>query len=190
MKTNRLIPFTIALFSLVGCASGSDLKFVENKTIELGSDADSCSLIESVKGKAVSNSNIKNRVIEIDGHRVSCSEIDTSTIGNQKVYFDLDGKMSDITVKVVDTTPPEISILDNVDSTNPLDYVKAKDLSGVQSLKFEGTYDSNTPGEYTVEIVATDNEGNESRKELVLTVRGNKTEETEKTKEIEESKES
>lgn len=183
MKTNKLIPFTIILLSLTGCSSSPDLKFIEDKTIELGSDTDACTLIESVKGKAVASSNIKNRTIEIDGHRISCSEIDTSSIGNQKIYFDLDGKMSSITVKVVDTTPPEISILDNVVSNNPLDYVKASDPSGVQSLRFEGTYDPNTAGEYTVQIVATDNEGNESRKELVLTVQKSKTSENEEENE-------
>lgn len=178
----KLIPFATALLLLTGCSSGSDLEFVKDKTIELGSDDDSCSLVQSVKGKIVSSSDIKSRTIEIDGHRVSCSEIDTTCIGNQKVYFDLDGKMSSITVKIVDTTPPEISMLDNVESTNPLDYVKASDLSGVQSLRFEGTYDPNTAGEYIVEIIATDNEGNESGKELALTVKKNKTAESEEDK--------
>lgn len=180
MKNKKLFSLTATLLLLTGCFASSDLEFVDNKTIELGSNSDSCFLVKKVKGQDVYNSDIKNRTIEINGHRVSCSEIDTESIGEQKVYFDLDGKMSSTTVKIVDTTPPEISILDNVVSNNPLDYVKASDLSGVQSLKFEGTYDPNTSGEYTVIIVATDNEGNTSRKELTLSVRTNNATEAEK----------
>ena len=169
----KLIPILFASLVLVGCSSSSDIKFVDSPTAELGSNFNACTLVKNVKGKKISNSDIENRVINIDGYRVSCSEVDTSTVGTQKVYFDFDGQMYETTVRVADTTPPEISILDNVDSANPLDYVKATDLSGVQSLKYVGQYDPNTPGEYTVQIVATDNEGNTSQKELTLTVRVN-----------------
>ena len=179
----KLIPILFASFILAGCSPSSNIKFVDSPTAELGSDFDACTLVESVKGKNISNSDIENRVINIAGYRVSCSEVDTSAVGTQKAYFDFDGQMYETTVKVVDTTPPEISILDNVDSANPLDYVKATDLSGVQSLKYIGQYDSNTPGEYTVQIVAVDNEGNTSQKELTLTVRANgSTEENEEKK--------
>lgn len=175
----KKVPLLFTLLILFGCSSNSDLKFAENTTVELGSDFDSCSLVRSVKGKSVSDSDIENRTIKIGNYRVSCSEIDTTVAGSQKIYFNLDGQMYALTVNVADTTPPEISILDNIDSTNPLDYVKATDPSGVQSLKYVGLYDPNTPGEYTVQIVATDNEGNTSQKDLTLSVRSNGSTETE-----------
>ena len=173
MKLNKIMPFISIPLLLVGC-SNQDLAFVDNPTAEyMSENTDACDFIISYKGKEISQSERGTRVINTNGTRISCSEIDTSTIGRNKVYYDVDGKMASLIVDVKDTTPPKITFIDNVHSNNPLDYVKATDSSGILSLDYIGSFDPNKAGDYSLKIIATDNEGNKAEKEIIITVEQN-----------------
>lgn len=175
IKKIILCIFPLLFFS---ACSKTEIKFVSNPTVELGSKTDACDFISSYKNKTAKTKGTS--YIYVDDTKITCSELDTSQIGYTKAYYNVDGQMYSLTIKVKDTTPPEIFFLDNISSDNPLDYVKATDLSGVQSLTFEGTYNPNVAGEYTLTIIASDNEGNTSTKDLVLTVNEGAKQEQEK----------
>lgn len=180
MKLQKIFTILSIPLLLTGCAK-NDLSFVENPTAEYASkDTDACNFIVSYKDKTISDSERGNRVIKTDSARISCSEIDTSTIGKTKVYYDANGKMSSLTVEVKDTTAPEISLLDGVTSNNPLDYIKAIDPSGVAKLSFDGEFNPDINGDYEITVTAADNEGNIGYKSFVITVNNNRVKEEEK----------
>ncbi len=170
----KIILCILPLLFISAC-SKTEIKFVNSPIAEFGSKTDACDFISSYKNKTATTK--ETGYIYVDDTKITCSELDTSQIGYTKAYYDVNGQMYALTVGVKDTTPPEIFFLDNVYSNNPLDYVKATDLSGVQSLTFEGTYNPNVVGEYTLTIIAIDNEGNTSQKDLTLTVNGNTSQE-------------
>lgn len=174
MKLNKMIPlFTVPLL-LVGC-SNQNLTFIDNPTAEyMSENTDACDFIVSYKGKDILQSERGKRIIRIGETRISCSEIDTTTIGRNKVYFDVDGKLSSLVVDVKDTTPPEITVLENVTSDKLIDYVQASDPSGVARLTCDGDFNPNVDGKYEITATAEDNEGNVGTKTFTITINNKK----------------
>lgn len=173
-----LLLLTILLLN--GCSFNNrknELTFINDPKIEYMVDYNSCNFIQSVKGKQIEERDIKNNVIVKGDYRVSCSTVDTKTIGKQKVFFDFNGKMYKLIVDVVDTTPPDITILEipnNIkenEKPGPLNFVTANDPSGIASISIEGDFNTEVSGEYPLTIVATDNNGNTSRKPFVYSVK-------------------
>ena len=170
MKLNKIMPFISIPLLLVGC-SNQDLAFVDNPTAEyMSENTDACDLIVSYKGKEISQSERGARVINTNGTRISCSEIDTTTIGRNKVYYDVDGKMTSLVVDVKDTTPPEITVLENVNSDKLIDYVQASDPSGVVRIACDGDFNPDVNGTYEITATAEDNEGNVGSKTFEIVV--------------------
>lgn len=173
---------TITLFFvamlLTACSNNDRKNELTFKTdnIEFAEEINTCSLVKKVNGKEVVETDIKKNVITKDNYRVSCSKVNTENIGKQKIYYDFNGKMYQLIVNVVDTTPPEITILNKPNGSRetpkpkPIDYVTAKDSAGVASLTIEGDFDSEIKGEYPLKVVAVDNNGNTSEKEFVYVV--------------------
>lgn len=92
-------------------------------------------------------------------------------------------KKQTLSFKVVDETPPQIAFAGNPtikvgDSekaiVKALDHLEVTDAIDTEidssDVKVEGEYDTNVPGQYTVQIVATDDSGNTAAKETTLTV--------------------
>ena len=174
MKLNKMIPLITVPLLLAGC-SNQNLTFIDNPIAEyMSEDADACDFIVSYKGKEILQSERGNRIIRTGETRISCSEIDTTTIGRNKVYFDVDGKLSSLVVDVKDTTPPVITVLENVTSNKLIDYVQASDPSGVARLTCDGDFNPNVDGEYEVTATAEDNEGNIGTKTFAITVKNQK----------------
>lgn len=174
-KTITLIFIAILLTACSNNDRKNELTFKTND-IEFAEKINTCSLVKKVNGKEITEADIKNNVITKGNYRVSCSEVDTNNIGKQKIYYDFNGKMYQLLVNVVDTTPPEISVLEEPNGSGetakpkPIDYVTAKDSSGIASLTIEGDFDSEVKGEYPLKAIAVDNNGNKSEKEFVYVV--------------------
>lgn len=175
----KIITILFTLILLASCGLNdrkNELSFIKEPNVEFDSDFNSCNLVESIKGQEVKIKEIKGNVIAKNDYRVSCSAIDTKTMGKQKVYFDFNGKMYQLIVNIIDTTPPEIIVLEkpnNVkegEKSKPLDFITAYDPSGIASLGIEGKFDIGISGEYPLVAIATDNNGNISRKAFVYKV--------------------
>lgn len=175
----KTITILFILVLLVGCRLNdrkNELSFIKEPNVEFASNFNSCNLVESIKGQEVKNKEIKGNVITKNDYRVSCSTIDTKTMGKQKVYFDFNGKMYQLIVNVIDTTPPEIIVLEKPNNVKegekpkPLDFITAYDSSGIASLGIEGKFNIEISGEYPLVAIATDNNGNISRKTFVYKV--------------------
>lgn len=112
------------------------------------------------------------------------TEVTTSTLGNNEVILMLEneyGFKSDhvYTYEVVDTTGPVLSNIGDmtvqVNTTKDLwDGIEVSDNSGVEvATSIEGEYSLNKAGEYAITFVAMDASGNETREEVILTVKQN-----------------
>ena len=160
-----------------GCSTKENaLELKKDAIAEYRTDFNACSLVVSVNGEKVESSNLKSGVIRLGSKKVTCSTVDTSTLGKKKVYFNYSGQMYETEVDVEDTTTPEITILETSEITkkntelSPLDYVKATDISGIASLKIDGEFDLNKTGDYNLTAIAEDNNGNVSTKDFVFSV--------------------
>ena len=174
-KYKMLIACGIAL--LCGCSSKANaIELKKDAIAEYKTDFNACSLVVSVNGKKIDSSSLQGGVIQLGGKKVTCSTVDTDTLGKKKVYFNYSGEMYETEVDVEDTTPPEITILETSEITkkntelSPLDYVKATDISGIASLKIDGDFDLSKKGDYNLTAIAEDNNGNISTKDFVFSV--------------------
>lgn len=101
-----------------------------------------------------------------------------------------------VKINVIDTTPPEFTeTIDSitVNKGEEIDIAskfKATDLSGDVEIKAENTIDVNTVGTQTVNIFATDKNGNVNKAEVKITVIEKKEEQTESTTQKSSSKKS
>lgn len=119
---------------------------------------------------------IKNGEL-IDGE----SKIDTSKLGDVKVKFSAKNRFReqefDFTLKVVDTTEPEIKYESEVtvtegDDADLLEGVSVTDNSGESiTAQVEGEYDLDKEGEYALKYVAEDSSGNKASCEFTLVVK-------------------
>lgn len=127
-------------------------------------------------------------VKEAEKYNVTCdaSQVDANILGEYTVTYTFTNKENqkettkDFTFKVEDTTAPEINLLDGKDlivlgeETSPMDIVEIVDnYDGIltqDNVKIDSTLDVNQEGTYTINYIATDSSGNQSTKELNVTV--------------------
>ena len=119
-------------------------------------------------------------------------KVDTKKVGTYSIKYSVnDSEGDEVTlvqtvmveeVNANNATPPTITINNNGQGDgklvvtegkvgNLLDLITAVDYLGrTINVNIEGNYDLNVAGEYKITLVATDRLGNESRKDIVLTV--------------------
>lgn len=192
MRRNLLLVLNIMLILMSGCSLNSNkenqVTFSDDKTIKWKSDFNACELVKSINGTTVTDDMIKDGYIDTGKITMTCSEIDTSKIGQQKVYFDIEKKMYGFTVEVKDDQAPVIKVDDKVtvnvdpegeeetfdlDSFDLNDYFTVSDDDEVKTTDISGNYDLSENGEYKIKISATDRSGNTSEKTFTLIVEGN-----------------
>ena len=129
--------------------------------------------------------------ISLDNVTVT-GKVDTKKVGTYSIKYSVTDSEGDEAVleqtviveevNIDDVTPPTIIVNNNGQEDgklvitegeieNLLDLISAVDYLGRDiNVNIEGNYDLNVAGEYNITIVATDRFGNESKKDIVLTV--------------------
>lgn len=101
------------------------------------------------------------------------SDTDISRVGNYTVTYICKGKEYKTTVKVADTTPPELSVhpctTDLAAEITPEMFVDSTSDATDVTVKFKDPEDWSSEGTYDIQISATDTSGNETIAETSLT---------------------
>lgn len=172
----KFLSLIIILLSLCGCKANKDTVVFSNvKEVELGSEFDSCNLIESINNEVITSSMIANNSIYVNGKRMTCSKIDASVLGEQSVLFNIDKQLFETTIKVVDTEAPKVEVEDVETDLNKkidlLENVKTSDNDEIVETLIQGDYDFSKAGTYNLKAVAKDASGNVGETEFTLTVK-------------------
>lgn len=169
MGKNKLILFILIL--LCGCSSDNDeIKFSEIRTIQVGSEFNSCTLVEKVGDKEITKFDYDgNRILVNDKDAVTCPIIDTSKIGKREIRFKYKEKTYKVEIEIIDNQPPVISCKDKEIHISPnetekelLNYIEINDNDEDTVVTFSGI-EFGKAGKYTVEVKAVDSSGNESK---------------------------
>ncbi len=119
--------------------------------------------------------------------------IDTSTLGEKTITFTVKKGVNSlsktVSVNVVDSQAPVITrgtrfYLEYGEKADVRDYYKARDnADGVVPIEVIGTYDSKKPGNYKIQLRATDSSGNTTARDITVIVKEKpKTTKTKKAK--------
>lgn len=169
MGKNKLILFILIL--LCGCSSYNDeIKFSENRTIQVGSEFNSCTLVEKVGDKEITKFDYDgNRILVNDRDAVTCPVVDTSKTGKREIRFKFKDKIYKIEVEIVDKTAPvincqekEIHISINETEKELLNYIEVIDYDEDTVVTVSGI-EYGKAGKYTIEVKAMDSSGNVSK---------------------------
>lgn len=169
MGKNKLILFVLIL--LCGCSSNNDeIKFSENRTIQVGSEFNSCTLVEKVGDKEITKFDYdSNRILVNDRDVVACPVVDTSKTGKREIRFKFKDKIYKIEVEIVDKTAPvinckekEIHISINETEKELLNYIEVIDYDEDTVVTVSGI-EYGKAGKYTIEVKAMDSSGNVSK---------------------------
>lgn len=169
MGKNKLILFILIL--LCGCSSDNDeIKFSENRTIQVGSEFNSCTLVEKVGDKEITKFDYDgNRILVNDRDAVTCPVVDTSKTGKREIRFKFKDKIYKIEVEIVDKTAPvinckekEIHISINETEKEILNYIEVVDYDEDIVVTVSGI-EYGKAGKYTIEVKAMDSSGNVSK---------------------------
>lgn len=170
--TKKINIWIIIISVLILCGTGgiylsqkTMLFFVENPTIEINSEFNYKKYIKEVK--------------KGEKKDVACNSknLDTGKLGEYEIVYVYQSREYPVTIKVVDTTKPEINIISNLLvllNTDP-DLQKGIKISDNSQIEPELTIDSsklNTSkeGEYTITYIAKDRSGNKTKKKRVVKV--------------------
>ena len=182
-KTKQLLLFLSIILILTGCSEKFKVTPVESLKIEYGDKLDNTLLFD----KETSSEGTKVKLVEgFDPMQIGQQEITvTFTDNNQKKEMQAKTK-----VLVADTKKPIITlekdhleiiegekldlysmvkkVTDEIDGK--LTYVKKKAKNGEWCIEDKGV-NTNQTGEYTVEVIAVDNNGNETKKTINVTIK-------------------
>lgn len=124
---------------------------------------------------------IKDFINSLEGTLVDNYQVDTSIVGQQELTVTFQNKYDfivskKITIEVKDITSPTIIVsnpytVEEGSVTNLTDNIFcADDYDDNPNCTIKGEYDLNTPGNYPLEISATDQSGNNTSKDFTLNV--------------------
>lgn len=168
--------FLTTLILLSGCSSKkATVSFINGSTIELGSEINSCSLVKTIDNQEINESMISGNSISVNGKKMTCSDIDTSVLGTQNVYFNFEKRLFEVSIEIKDTTSPLIE-MDNVEAelneqVDLLEMAEISDNGNISKKILSGDYDFSKSGTYDLTIIAEDESGNVGKKDFTLTVK-------------------
>lgn len=144
-----------------------NIKFIDETNFEYGSDVSSEEIVDSVFGEIVGD----------------YPQINTLKVGKQILDFNVEhkgqAKLIQHTIEIVDTQFPEITLkkeivnLKHGENYNPRDNVDSIfDLVDGEIIDFEVKHslDINKAGNYTVEVIAKDSNGNKTNAKFTIVV--------------------
>ena len=158
---------TISVTITLSLLSRIDYVLSDNPTYEINSEVAISSLFSNIN-----SGNLKDAEILLDTAEIgekTKEVVLASQLGNEQIIK--------IVYNVVDTTPPVISgdetefSFESNAEPDILSHFNAEDNSkNPVELSLEGDYDSKTPGEYPIKVIAKDESGNLSTKEITLKI--------------------
>lgn len=175
---NRILITLFLIATLAGCSNKEilleNIKYKDQ--LEYGSTLTACEFIDSVEGVEPGESDSSN-IVYAGKHRISCSDIDTKTLGTQKVYVNIDKQLFILDIEITDTTKPIITVENEIDikelpTNEEFDinsYFEIEDSSEYE-IKIIGEVNLKENGNYPITFVARDKYGNESTKDVVFNV--------------------
>lgn len=176
MGKNKLILFILIL--LCGCSSENDIiKFSDDRKIQLGSEFNSCTLVEKVGDKEITKFDYDgNRILVDDEDAVTCPAVDASKIGKREIRFKFKDKTYMIEVEIIDKMPPVISCkekeiyldTDKIE-TDFLGHIDVSDGDDQTVITVSGI-EYGKSGTYTAEVKATDSSGNASKMQITVII--------------------
>lgn len=117
-----------------------------------------------------------NESINIQDSKITSNEKDYLIVGKYKISVIHKDKRKDFTIEVTDTTQPEfidfkdkIVVEQNAKDVDLTKFFKAEDLT-IVSLLTEGEYSLSEIGDYSVNVIASDESDNQNKKEFTLSV--------------------
>lgn len=143
-----------------------DYKLVENPTYEINSENTVASLFAEINAGTIEDDSIQLNTTEIGEKNQEITLV--SQLGTKDIII--------VTYDVKDTIAPEITgeselSFQATDQIDILSNFKANDNSQkTVNLSIEGDYDPSRAGEYIINIVATDESNNISKKEIKLVI--------------------
>ena len=168
----KILIVLVSIF-LVGCSSnpkGIDIEFIEGAEFAKDSDVNSCTLIKSINGEEVSIEKSLDLFVDINGDRLSCEELDTSKVGNQKILFNYKKQIFEVEYTVVDKEAPRIVGDEDIylepgeefDIERYIQFIDNDYAEGVVS----GYLDVNSEGIYELTLQCTDKSNNYVEKKV------------------------
>ena len=169
----KKIIISLVLILLTGCSSKSadiDIIFMEGAEFAKDSDVNSCTLIKSINGEEVSIEKSLDLFVDINGDRLSCEELDTSKVGNQKILFNYKKQIFEAEYTVVDKEAPKIIADEDIylepgeefDIDKYIQFFDNDEADGIVS----GYIDLNSKGIYELTIQCTDKSNNYVEKKI------------------------
>ncbi len=178
MINSKIHVLILIAFLLSGCAANRcEIEFVTNTRIEAGIDYNACELVRSVNGKEITKFNLDGDRIIIDNDTVICPIVDTTVLGAKKVEFKYLDEIYEVTITVLDVTPPIFGIDKSVlkvqkgmNQKELIGFLNVHDDYSDFSISLEGNLDLNKLGEYDIKAIAKDDAGNCSEKSIHVIV--------------------
>lgn len=178
---------TIAILALLisGCSvrdrTKADLVFIDDSTVEISTNFNTCSLVASVEGIAILPSMVdsKNHTIALAGGKeVKCNQDSfENKLGKQTVSYTYNRNIYELVITLVDTTAPVIEAKEeyvvklNNEYFNIESVVSVSDNSGTEIMTaLSGTYDLSKVGEYQIIYKAVDQSRNEATQAIKISV--------------------
>ena len=154
-----------------GCSSKNELKLTQLvQSIEVNSEYNALEFVQYKSGDDVK--------IVIENNGIDITRIGTYEV-SYNVYVNDKATLSSITIEVVDTKIPEITILKEMEiqlgdtSWKIEDFASAKDeYDGdiTKNIKIVGDYNINIVGEYSVVFSVSDSSNNEQTRDIVIKI--------------------
>lgn len=190
--------FIISIFSSIGCEkqiNNSEIKFIEENTIEYTKEFKISSLIESVDGYTSTDFNITDdKVITLPNGKTVSINVDNKEIKLDTIKFRFKYNNKNFTKEILieDTTAPIINSEETYNVTVGNKYFDLKKIISADDnytnsndieLFYNGDYDINKVGTYEIEVIAYDEKKNKATKIISVIVEGEKEEEKTSTNE-------
>lgn len=189
-KIYTIILLGLLTLLLMGCKmreKPNEIKFIKDEKIEYTKDFKVSSLIEKVD--KYSREELKftedDSTIKLPNNKTVMVNYDKDTIqlGTISFAFKYGGALYKKKITLCDTTPPQINCLSKYDVEKGNKYFRLENLitftdnySSENDIErfFNGSYDIDKVGKYTVEILAYDKKKNKSSKKVVINIKDEK----------------
>lgn len=174
----KIILIVILLILIVGISIW--IYRIKQENIRI--DAEAVTLKQELTVEFGKKAKVSNFIENLNGTLINDTEIDTEKLGEQDIEFEFINiknkkRKRQISIKVIDVTPPQILIGSSY--TVKVGYNKnlaevllsGDDIDDNPKREIIGEYDLNTIGNYNLTYIVTDSSGNQAKKDFTLYVK-------------------
>lgn len=173
-----IVVFLVGLLFIIHKKSNTIILKKEEFIYELGEEI-SADVSDYIKD-ADSIKNITKYKIVTDDFKIVNKKLvinnDKTTVGDYNINIVYKNVSKKVIIKIVDTTSPEftsfeenIKIEQTSEEVDLIKYFEATDATEVK-ITIDGEYDLTQEGDYDINVIATDSNGNKTSKKAIITV--------------------